>query len=242
MYRPGRSSRSGRCCRGSSQSARSRSFRSGCTKGSGATRASTICSRLPGLSPQARCSSIWRQCPRSARPTYPRSIFIIDAGVLVLLLGGVRMARRLYAEFSLSRPGKRVLIYGAGDVGEMIVRDMRTSRQYHYYPVGFVDDDPKKLGRRIHGVPVLGARRDVPAHSQGAPAGRGAHCDPERRSRRGAIHRPGIRAVQDSDQDPAEPARHHRWQSRARADPEPGRGRPPDERAGRARQSAAAVG
>src|SRR4051794_1013123 len=96
-------------------------------------------------------------------PTYPRSIFIIDAGVLVLLLGGVRMARRLYAEFSLNRPGKRVLIYGAGDVAEMVVRDMRTSRQYHYYPVGFVDDDPKKLGRRIHGVAVLGARRDVPA-------------------------------------------------------------------------------
>ena len=96
-------------------------------------------------------------------PTYPRSIFIMDAGVLVLLLGGARMARRLYAEFSLSRPGKRVLIYGAGDVAEMVVRDMRTSRQYHYYPVGFVDDDPKKLGRRIHGVAVLGARGDVPA-------------------------------------------------------------------------------
>jgi FlaA1/EpsC-like NDP-sugar epimerase len=95
-------------------------------------------------------------------PTYPRSIFIIDAGVLVLLLGGVRLARRLLLEFPVSRPGRRVLIYGAGDAAALIVRDMRTSRQYQYAPVGLVDDDPKKLGRRIHGVAVLGNRTNVP--------------------------------------------------------------------------------
>src|SRR5262249_34958157 len=83
---------------------------------------------------------------------YPRSIFIIDATFLILLLGGARLSRRLYTQFSLERPGKRILIYGAGDVGELIVRDMRTTQYRQYYPVGFVDDDPKKLGRRIHGV------------------------------------------------------------------------------------------
>src|ERR1035437_5411809 len=45
-------------------------------------------------------------------PTYPRSIFIIDALILTVLLGGMRMMRRFYAEFSRVRPGRRVLIFG----------------------------------------------------------------------------------------------------------------------------------
>ena len=95
--------------------------------------------------------------------TYPRSIFIIDAVLLTLLLGGARLTRRLYAEFSRSKPGKRVLVFGAGDAGELIVRDMKNNDWYTYQPIGFVDDDRSKVGRRIHGVPVLGTRDDLPA-------------------------------------------------------------------------------
>lgn len=93
---------------------------------------------------------------------YPRSIFVIDALLVMFLLGGMRMARRLSAELSRRKPEKRVLIFGAGDAGELIVRDMKHSKSNHYHPIGFIDDDPAKLGQSIHGVPVLGAREDLP--------------------------------------------------------------------------------
>src|SRR4051812_29293082 len=65
---------------------------------------------------------------RSLGPAYPRSIFITDAILLVLMLGGLRLTRRLYAEYTVGGPRKRVLIVGAGDAGELIVRDMRANK------------------------------------------------------------------------------------------------------------------
>jgi FlaA1/EpsC-like NDP-sugar epimerase len=95
-------------------------------------------------------------------PFYPRSIFVVDALLVTLLLGGVRLSRRVFAELSRGRPGKRVLIFGAGDAGELIVRDMKNNAWYGYQPIGFVDDDEAKVGHRIHGVKVLGTRQDLP--------------------------------------------------------------------------------
>jgi FlaA1/EpsC-like NDP-sugar epimerase len=92
---------------------------------------------------------------------YPRSVFVIDACLLVIMLGGVRLTRRVYSEFAIFQPRKRVLIFGAGDAAQRIVRDMKTNRDSHYHPVGFVDDDANKAGRRIHGVPVVGTRQDL---------------------------------------------------------------------------------
>ncbi|MGH7838723.1 MAG: polysaccharide biosynthesis protein [Candidatus Binataceae bacterium] len=94
-------------------------------------------------------------------PWYPRSIYLLDPLMVVVLLSSARAARRLLYEYSNSTPTKRVLIYGAGDAGEMIVRDMSHTAYYDYKPVGFIDDDPAKVGRRIHGYPVLGTRHDV---------------------------------------------------------------------------------
>jgi FlaA1/EpsC-like NDP-sugar epimerase len=51
---------------------------------------------------------------------YPRSIFIVDSILLVILLGGVRITRRMVREFNRADQEKRVLIFGAGDAGEMI--------------------------------------------------------------------------------------------------------------------------
>jgi FlaA1/EpsC-like NDP-sugar epimerase len=67
---------------------------------------------------------------------YPRSVLIIDSVLLVCALGGLRLARRLYRAPGYLGRAMRVMIYGAGDAGEMIVRDMRSNRDYEYEPIG----------------------------------------------------------------------------------------------------------
>ena len=117
----------------------------------------SICSAV-GLS-----SSIIYIVSRSvpALAGYPRSVLVIDSLLLILALGTLRLTRRIWREFDHIPEGKRVLIYGAGDTGEMIVRDMRQNPLHGYEPIGFFDDDPNKRGRRIHGVKVLGGRDQI---------------------------------------------------------------------------------
>jgi FlaA1/EpsC-like NDP-sugar epimerase len=91
---------------------------------------------------------------------YSRSIVLIDALLLIVLLTGIRMSKQIAAAVCRAKGAKRVLIFGAGDAGEMIVRDMQ-SQPCGYEPVGFLDDDPAKFRQRIHGVPVLGNRDDL---------------------------------------------------------------------------------
>ncbi|MFG1690933.1 polysaccharide biosynthesis protein [Gemmatimonadota bacterium] len=97
----------------------------------------------------------------------PRSVFIIQAMLLFLAMGGVRILPRLWRyPFSLpllTKAGERtpVLVYGAGDAGEAVVRDMLARGGVPYWPVGFVDDDPGKVGRTVHGRPVMGRGDDL---------------------------------------------------------------------------------
>ena len=89
---------------------------------------------------------------------YSLSIFVLDWAFCLLLLGGARFAIRAFREtFAPMRQGRhRVVIAGAGDAGEMLLREMKTHSHLSYDPVGFVDDDPRKQGVKIHGVKVLG--------------------------------------------------------------------------------------
>jgi FlaA1/EpsC-like NDP-sugar epimerase len=94
---------------------------------------------------------------------YPRSVYMIDTVLLIGLMCGIRMLRRVHRDSRRAEGGKRVLVYGAGDAGEMIVRDMKRHATHGYDPIGFVDDDAAKVGQRIHGVAVLGTGRDLEA-------------------------------------------------------------------------------
>ncbi|MGD2218085.1 MAG: nucleoside-diphosphate sugar epimerase/dehydratase, partial [Gemmatimonadales bacterium] len=96
----------------------------------------------------------------------PRSVFIIQWMLMILVLGGLRLWPRLRSYPLIPLRAARadrtpVLIYGAGDAGALIVRDMLNGEAQSYWPVGFVDDDPAKQGRTVHGRPVLGTGDDL---------------------------------------------------------------------------------
>lgn len=91
---------------------------------------------------------------------FPKRIIFLDGLISLLLLMGLRISKRFYLEI-LSRQGritqgKTTLIVGAGNTGEMILRDMMRQRFADFYPVGFLDDGPDLVRRYIHGVRVLG--------------------------------------------------------------------------------------
>jgi UDP-GlcNAc:undecaprenyl-phosphate GlcNAc-1-phosphate transferase len=90
---------------------------------------------------------------------YSRAIFVIDALVMLSLLAGSRIAFRFFRQVLPAANGnkaRRVLIYGAGDAGELLLRELLNNRDLGYAPVGFMDDDPKKQGKVIHGFRVFG--------------------------------------------------------------------------------------
>jgi len=91
---------------------------------------------------------------------YPRSVILIDTLVLIFLTSAARLARRMF-HYRTRANRRRVLIFGAGDAGEVVARELKKNTHHGYRPVGFVDDDPRKVGSRIHGVPVLGGHADL---------------------------------------------------------------------------------
>jgi FlaA1/EpsC-like NDP-sugar epimerase len=99
---------------------------------------------------------------------FPRSVYLLDFISTVALLGAARVGARLLREFLANRglerdtsPLKRLLIVGAGDTGEMLLREIDKNRNLTYQAVALLDDDGRKHGLRIHGVPVLGPVSDA---------------------------------------------------------------------------------
>lgn len=94
--------------------------------------------------------------------SYPRSIFAIDVILLIGFLAGVRLSSRVLRDKPIFQKKRKVLIVGAGDSGERVVREMKTRTVFNCQPIGFVDDNVSLLNQRIHGVRVLGAVQDLP--------------------------------------------------------------------------------
>ena len=89
---------------------------------------------------------------------FSRTVFIIDGMLLLLAVVGSRMAFRVIRQMlplPVSGEGRKVLIYGAGDGGEMVLRELNNNPKWNYLPVGFIDDDPTKKNKVIHGLTVF---------------------------------------------------------------------------------------
>jgi FlaA1/EpsC-like NDP-sugar epimerase len=98
---------------------------------------------------------------------FPRGVLLIDLLLSIVGLCVFRIALRVYQErVSLARrvtgrPMERIVIVGAGDSGASLANDLLNMPARGFKPIAFVDDDPRKKGRLIHGVPVLGSPEDL---------------------------------------------------------------------------------
>ena len=96
----------------------------------------------------------------------PRGVVLMDFVLLLGLVAGTRLAARTIFErpaaSRLVARGKEVIVVGAGDAGQLVIKEMQRSRQLGYTPIGLVDDDPRKKNLRVHGVRVLGTTEELP--------------------------------------------------------------------------------
>jgi FlaA1/EpsC-like NDP-sugar epimerase len=100
------------------------------------------------------------------RVPIPRGVLLFDLVLTLVLIGGARFAVRSVIErpsrFDLVDSGRAVLIVGAGDAGNTLLREMKRNRELGYTPVGLIDDDQRKRRLRVQGTRVRGTRADLP--------------------------------------------------------------------------------
>lgn len=92
---------------------------------------------------------------------YSRAVFILDLLILLFLVIGIRVVTPILSEyfFASRRKEKKILIFGAGNTGEMLLREIKRNNLLNYNPIGFIDDNKVKVGKKIHGIKVLGTRQ-----------------------------------------------------------------------------------
>lgn len=101
----------------------------------------------------------------SGKFPFPRSFFLLNWLLNIFLIGGSRLAWRLFRENALNlgtAMGKPILILGAGDTGVLVAKELKRHYNGEIKIVGFVDDDPNKQSLKLLGLPVLGRREDIP--------------------------------------------------------------------------------
>ena len=89
---------------------------------------------------------------------FSRAVFIVDGLILLLAVVGSRMAFRVFRQLlpiPMSGEGRKILIYGAGDGGEMVLRELNNNPEWNCRAVGFIDDDPLKKDKVINGLKVF---------------------------------------------------------------------------------------
>ncbi len=101
--------------------------------------------------------------PRLRYVWFPVGVILIDLVLVLVGLAGVRALRRLHGErqdaLSHRRPDSRVatMLVGAGEAGVAVAKEIARRPDLAMVPVGFLDDDRRKVGSMVHGVPVLGS-------------------------------------------------------------------------------------
>jgi FlaA1/EpsC-like NDP-sugar epimerase len=95
----------------------------------------------------------------------PRSVAVLDWLLLLAFVAGTRLIARSLIErpgaASLVARGKKVVIVGAGDAAQLVIREMQRTPGLGYTPMGLIDDDPRKKNLRVHGIRVLGTSADL---------------------------------------------------------------------------------
>jgi FlaA1/EpsC-like NDP-sugar epimerase len=96
----------------------------------------------------------------------PRAVALLDTLLLLALVAASRLLARTLIERpapgALMARGREVLVVGAGDAGQLVLRELLKSRALGMTPIGLVDDDPRKRNIRVHGIRVLGTTDDLP--------------------------------------------------------------------------------
>ena len=97
--------------------------------------------------------------------SFSRAVFIIYWGLMLIFISFSRFFFRLLDEWVSrgNQTGKPALVYGAGIGGQMVVREIETNQELGLSMIGFIDDDPRKKGKKIHGYPVLGGEKQLKA-------------------------------------------------------------------------------